>query len=409
MKFFFALATVITTLCSPVFASWDVAQKNACMACHALDKKLVGPSYSDVAKRYENQRDAAVILARSIKVGGSGKWGAIPMPSQAALSDLDALTLANWILSTPSTVLSSSTERNRLNIELEVERKKRQDLENQLAYAKESVRIASELDLERRKRQELQSELDRAKETAETSSAYQQRPQVSPVTERRVALVIGNANYKLSPLENSVNDATDFDQALKRFGFQTTLLRNATLGQIREATRRFAEQLANADVALIYFAGHGIESKSKNYMIPINSDLKFEYELADQAYDAGAWLEMLEMVKSNNSERVNIVILDACRNNNLIGARTLNRGLGRMDAPSGTFLSFSTAPGKVAGDGARGERNSPFTKNLLKAIQQPGKPIEEVFKDVRRNVSRETNGAQIPWESTSLTGFFSFK
>ncbi|WP_353239286.1 caspase family protein [Limnohabitans sp.] len=206
-----------------------------------------------------------------------------------------------------------------------------------------------------------------------------------------------------------VNDATDIDQALKRFGFQTTFLRNASLGQMREATRRFADQLTNADVALIYFAGHAIESKNRNYMIPVNADLKFEYELADQAYDAAAWLEMLEMIKSNNAERVNIVILDACRNNNLIGSRSLNRGLGRMDAPAGTFLSYSTAPGKVAADGSKGERNSPFTRNLLKAIQQPGLPIEEVFKEVRRNVTRETNGAQVPWESTSLTGFFSFR
>jgi uncharacterized caspase-like protein len=144
-------------------------------------------------------------------------------------------------------------------------------------------------------------------------------------------------------------------------------------------------------------------------MIPVNADLKFEYELADQAYDAAGWLEMLEMIKSNNAERVNIVILDACRNNNLIGSRSLNRGLASMDAPTGTFLSYSTAPGKVAADGGKGERNSPFTKNLLKAIQQPGQPIEEVFKEVRRNVTRETNGAQVPWESTSLTGFFSFR
>jgi hypothetical protein len=293
--------------------------------------------------------------------------------------------------------------------EVEAERKKQQELEQQEASIKERDRITAELDAERRKRQELQAELDRAKELAESRLTERPLPQAVHRSERRVALVIGNAQYKLSPLENSVNDATDIDQALKRFGFQTTFLRNASLGQIREATRRFADQLTNADVALIYFAGHGIESKNKNYMIPVNADLKFEYELADQAYDAAAWLEMLEMIKSNNAERVNIVILDACRNNNLIGSRSLNRGLGRMDAPTGTFLSYSTAPGKVAADGGKGERNSPFTKNLLKAIQQPGQPIEEVFKEVRRNVTRETNGAQVPWESTSLTGFFSFR
>ena len=180
---------------------------------------------------------------------------------------------------------------------------------------------------------------------------------------------------------------------------------------MREATRRFADQLPLADVALIYFAGHGIVSSNKNYMIPINADLKFDYELADQAYDAGLWLDMLETIKSNNAERVNIVILDACRDNNLIGGgrRSIGRGLGKMDAPSGTFLAYSTAPGKVAADGGRGERNSPFTKHLIRAMQQPNQPIEEVFKEVRRNVGKETNGAQVPWESTSLTGFFTFR
>jgi hypothetical protein len=307
------------------------------------------------------------------------------------------------------TVDPVNIERDRLKAEVESERKKRQELEQLLANTKDREKFLSELDAERRKLQEVEAELNRSKDLAESRLTERPPPQTAQRAERRVALVIGNAQYKSSPLENSVNDATDIDQALKRFGFQTTFLRDASLGRMREATRRFADQLTNADVALIYFAGHGVESKNKNFMIPVNADLKFEYELADQAYDAAAWLEMLETIKSNNAERVNIVILDACRNNNLIGSRSLNRGLARMDAPTGTFLSYSTAPGKVAADGGKGERNSPFTKNLLKAIQQPGKPIEEVFKEVRRNVTRETNGAQVPWESTSLTGFFSFR
>ena len=234
-------------------------------------------------------------------------------------------------------------------------------------------------------------------------------PQVIFATERRVALVIGNSAYKGSPLDNPTNDATDITNALNKVGFKTTLISNATLGQMREATRKFADQLQSADVALIYFAGHGIESNRKNYLIPVNADLKFEYELVDQAYDAGNWLEMLETIRSSNSERVNIVILDACRNNNLIGARSLGRGLGRMDAPTGTFLAYSTAPGKVAADGAKGQRNSPYTRHLLSVMQKPGLPIEETFKEVRRNVSRETNGAQVPWESTSLIGGFYFQ
>ena len=274
--------------------------------------------------------------------------------------------------------------------------------------------LLEEVELERNRRQELEQRLAaaeaRERERLQTQpTPLPPRPQAALRPERRVALIVGNAAYKISPLDNPVNDATDMDAGLKRAGFQTTLLRNASLAQMREATRRFADQLLTADVALIYFAGHGIESNRRNFMIPVNADLKFEYELADQAYDASNWLEMLEVVRSTNADRVNIVILDACRNNSLIGARSFSRGLGRLDAPSGTFLAYSTAPGKVAADGPRGQRNSPFTKHLLQAMQQPGLPIEEVFKEVRRNVSRETAGAQVPWESTSLTGFFAFQ
>jgi hypothetical protein len=270
----------------------------------------------------------------------------------------------------------------------------------------ERDRLVAEAESARRRQQELEAQLA----ALQSQSASRPSNQAAIIrNQRRVALVIGNASYKISPLENPVNDATDVDQTLRQLGFQTTLVRNATLGQMREATRRFADQLGAADVALIYFAGHGIESNRKNYMIPVNADLKFEYELDDQAYNAGQWLEMLDSIKSSNAERVNIVILDACRNNSLIGARSLGRGLVRMDAPTGTFLAYSTAPGKVAADGVRGQRNSPFTRHLLTVMQQPGLPIEEAFKEVRRNVSRETNGAQVPWESTSLTGFFTFR
>ncbi|MFM7412419.1 MAG: caspase family protein, partial [Planctomycetota bacterium] len=350
----------------------------------------------------------------------SGHWG------NGSLVQFYALD-ANRFPFNPSSQVAAApevdparAERERLAAEAEAERKKRIEAE---------ARQTAELEAERRKRQELEERLlaeakererllaeakERERVLAEAKErekvATPQRPQAALKPERRVALVIGNAAYKVSPLDNPVNDATDMAESLRGFGFQTTLLRNATLAQMRDATRRFAEQLPSADVALIFFAGHGIESKPKNYMIPVNAELKFEYELSDQAYDAGVWLDMLESIKSTNAERVNIVILDACRDNNLIGGkRNLGRGLGRMDAPSGTFLAYSTAPGKIAADGGRNERNSPFTKYLLRAMQQPNLAIEEVFKEVRRNVGKDTKGEQVPWESTSLTGFFAFR
>lgn len=93
------IATLIAAAATPAFASKELAQKNACLACHATDKKIVGPAYQDVAKKYAGQKDAEAALVRSIKAGGSGKWGAVPMPPQAALSDQDAHALASWILS----------------------------------------------------------------------------------------------------------------------------------------------------------------------------------------------------------------------------------------------------------------------------------------------------------------------
>jgi hypothetical protein len=336
----------------------------------------------------------------------SGRW------LNGELAQSFAIDRSRFPFSGPSQAAIPTTdrdraERDRLAAEAETALRRQQELEQKLnVQAREREKQAAEVEAVRRRQQELEAQL-----AALQSQAALRPPNQAAFSrnQRRVALVIGNAQYKVSPLDNPVNDATDVDRTLKQLGFQTTLLRNATLGQMREATRRFADQLGAADVALIYFAGHGVESNRKNYMIPVNADLKFEYELDDQAYNAGQWLDMLESIKSSNAERVNIVILDACRNNSLVGSRNLGRGLGRMDAPTGTFLAYSTAPGKVAADGARGQRNSPFTRHLLSVMQQPGLPIEEAFKEVRRNVSRETNGAQVPWESTSLTGFFTFR
>ena len=98
MKRFLTSLSVALVMATPAWASLDLAKKNACTACHAVDKKLVGPSYQDVAKKYASQKDAAAMLAKSIKAGGSGKWGPVPMPAQPALSDADALALANWVL-----------------------------------------------------------------------------------------------------------------------------------------------------------------------------------------------------------------------------------------------------------------------------------------------------------------------
>ena len=281
---------------------------------------------------------------------------------------------------------------------------RQRELEEREARVSEQERLrTAELQAERKRREGAEEKL---------RLAQQQQGSPSPAPSaigKRVALVIGNAAYKQSPLDTPVNDAKDVAAALRGSGFETQELLNATKTQMLEATRAFELKVLSSDVALIYFAGHGAEVKGKNYMMPVGANIAREYELPDQAYDAAQWLDMLEGVKGTNTKRVNIVILDACRNNELTRSwRSSTNGLAKMDAPVGTFLAYSTAPGKTASDGDRGARNSPFAKHLLTAIKQPNTPIEQVFKRVRGAVIDETKGEQIPWDSSSLIGDFFF-
>ena len=228
------------------------------------------------------------------------------------------------------------------------------------------------------------------------------------LSEKRVALVIGNASYKYAPLDNPLNDATDIADELKRRGFKVITRNNANLRSLQQAVRDFSDEFKKSDVGLIYYSGHGVETKGQNYLIPVDADIRKEYELSAQGYPASQLTEMMEEVQSSDGKkRVAILILDACRDNPLTRSwRSSGRGLARMDAPAGTFISFSTAPGSVAADG-RG-RNSPFTKHLLQAMRKPDVPIELMFKEVRVGVMGETKGEQIPWDSSSLTGDFYF-
>ena len=220
----------------------------------------------------------------------------------------------------------------------------------------------------------------------------------------RLALVIGNANYKTRPLRNSTNDADDFSEALKSSGFQVIDLRDATLQQMRAGVRQFGDRLINNEVGLVYYSGHGVEVKGRNYFIPVNADIQREDEIADQGLDVSLVLEKM----STAGKGVNILIVDACRDDPFGRSfRSSSRGLANMDAPRGTIIAYATSPGKVASDGDG--RNSPYTKNLVRAMQQPNKPIEQVFKEVRRAVQEETKNQQTPWENTSLSGDFYFK
>lgn len=225
-----------------------------------------------------------------------------------------------------------------------------------------------------------------------------------PVSGKRVALVIGNSNYRTRPLRNPVNDANDVSSALKSSGFQVIDLRDASLQQMRAGVRQFGDRLINNDVGLVYYSGHGVEVKGRNYFIPVNADIQREDEIADQGLDVNLVLEKM----STAGKGVNILIVDACRDDPFGRSfRSSSRGLANMDAPRGTIIAYATSPGKVAQDGDG--RNSPYTKNLVRAMQQPNKPIEQVFKEVRRAVQSETKNQQTPWENTSLSGDFYFR
>jgi hypothetical protein len=232
----------------------------------------------------------------------------------------------------------------------------------------------------------------------------QDRAIVKPASERRVALVIGNSAYRNYPhLPNPVNDARAMAAALTRAGFKVTLKEDATRIGMIQALRAFGDSLAKNGVALFYYAGHGVQVSERNFLIPVDADIKREDEVQHFSLDAAAILDKMDRAQS----RINLLILDACRNNPFgQSKRGFGVGLAQMDAPYGTLIAYATAPGKLAldGDGANGV----YTTHLLKHIHTPDLAVEIMFKRVREGVTRETANGQVPWESSSLRGDFYF-
>ena len=223
------------------------------------------------------------------------------------------------------------------------------------------------------------------------------------VQKRRLALVIGNSAYKSSPLINPVNDAQDMAAALKRLEFEVIHKENASQQAMEEAIFTFSNRLKKGGVGLFYYAGHGVQVNGRNYLIPIGASIRAQREIKYKAVDAGQVLD--GMFDAGNG--LNIVMLDACRDNPFARSfRTSSRGLGRMDAPTGSFIAYATAPGSVAADGTG--RNGIYTKHLLKHMKTPGLTIERVLKRTRNDVMRETGNKQVPWQASSLTGDFYF-
>ena len=221
--------------------------------------------------------------------------------------------------------------------------------------------------------------------------------------EVKVALVVGNAAYPSAPLRNPVNDATAMAERLKAAGFEVTLRTNVTQREMTRAVSQFGQGLKAGSVGLFYYAGHGMQVRGRNFLVPVDADIQSEASVRSEAVDLDLVLEQL------GPSRLSMVILDACRNNPFEGRfrSSGGSGLAQIDAPKGTLLAYATAPGKVAsdGDGAHGL----YTAELLKAMDLPGAKVEEVFKAVRVNVIKATAGQQVPWESSSLTGDYYFR
>jgi hypothetical protein len=304
-------------------------------------------------------------------------------------------------IASQATPLNSSIQ---ISSTLDSERKRLEDERRQLVEERRKLQE----DNERKRLEDERRQLAEERRKLEEEKQQQIQPTqsiISPPIGKRLALVVGNNNYKVRPLKNSRNDADDMSRSLRTSGFEVIDLRDATLPQMRTAVRQFGDKLLTYDVGLVYYSGHGVENKGRNYFIPVNADILREDEIADQGLDVSLILEKMNTAQKS----VNILIVDACRDDPFGRTfRSTSKGLAQMDAPRGTIIAYATSPGKVASDGDPRERNSPYTKHLLRAMQAPNKPIEQVFKDVRRAVQDETKNQQTPWENTSLSGDFYF-
>jgi uncharacterized caspase-like protein len=231
--------------------------------------------------------------------------------------------------------------------------------------------------------------------------------------EKRVALIVGNTHYEHCPaLSNPVNDANDIAAALKRLGFEVLLGLDLDKRAFDLKVRDFARTLNDADTALFFYAGHGLQVSLQNYLVPVDAAIESEPDLDFEGVRLDLVLKHMEL---NREGKTNIVFLDACRDNpfteNLartMGTRavSIGHGLAPVQTGVGTFIAYSTQPGNVAADGAG--RNSPFAAALKRHIAEPGRDLTAIMIEVRKDVLEETRGRQVPWDHSALTQDFYF-
>jgi len=211
----------------------------------------------------------------------------------------------------------------------------------------------------------------------------------------RNALVIGNSQYSSAPLTNPANDARDVKAALEKLGFDVTLKIDAGRSALRRAVRVFGDKIRKGGVGLFYYSGHGVQMDGVNYMIPVGIDIQRKYDVEDQCLKMGYVLGAMEEA----SNALNIVILDACRDNPFRSFRGGNKGLARMDAPNGTIIAYATGAGKVAADGDG--RNGTYTAHLLKHLGRKDLTVHQMLNRTGLDVMAETKKAQVPWISST--------
>jgi len=223
--------------------------------------------------------------------------------------------------------------------------------------------------------------------------------------EKKIALVIGNGTYNASILANPENDARAIADVLQKLGFSVFKYENLDQSSMKRVIDEFGDKLKNNDVGLFYYAGHGIQAKGYNYLIPVDAHLKTEEEVDYDCVRADRVLSLME----SSGTKINIIILDACRNNPFERSWTRSAagmGLAFMNAPKGTLIAYATAPGSTASDGSA--NNGLYTSAILQSILIPNITIIEMFQNVRNIVAGKSDNEQIPWESTSMTGDFYF-
>jgi len=217
----------------------------------------------------------------------------------------------------------------------------------------------------------------------------------------RYALVIGNGSYDGAYLRNPVNDANAMASALRELDFTVIQKTDLTKKQMLDVIWDFEKKFTADDICLFYYSGHGVQVNGINYLIPLKANILNEKDVEFEAVALNRFMSNLEKAK------MNIVILDACRDNPYKGTRSTSKGLAQVTSKTdGTFIAYATAPGTTASDGSGS--NSPYTKHLIQEMKVPGQEIEDMFKNVRIAVKDETNNTQIPWDSSCLTDEFIF-